>query len=100
MRLKLQFTSDAEADLIDIGDWIARDNPARSVSFIKEVQLSCMTLAMMPRAYPLVPRYEQFDIRKRNHGRYLIFYRINGDQIEILRVLHSARDYESLLFPD
>lgn len=28
---------------------------------------------------------------------YLIFYRIQGDQLEIIRVLHGARDLESIL---
>jgi len=30
----------------------------------------------------------------------LIFYRIATDAIEILHILHGARDYEEILFPD
>ena len=29
-------------------------------------------------------------------SNYLIFYRQGGDQLEILRVLHGARDYETM----
>jgi large subunit ribosomal protein L34 len=34
-----------------------------------------MALADTPRAYPLVPRYERFGIRRCVHGNDLIFYR-------------------------
>ncbi|MBV9118553.1 MAG: type II toxin-antitoxin system RelE/ParE family toxin, partial [Acetobacteraceae bacterium] len=34
------------------------------------------------------------------HRNYLIFYRIEADRVVIIRVLHGARDYESVLFPD
>jgi plasmid stabilization system protein ParE len=31
---------------------------------------------------------------------YLIFYRVSDEGVEILHVLHGARDYEAILFPD
>ena len=34
------------------------------------------------------------------HGNYLIFYRIADDTVEVLHVLHGARDYENILFPE
>jgi toxin ParE1/3/4 len=36
-------------------------------------------------------------IRKRVHGDYLIFYRVRGRQVEIVRILHGARDWNALL---
>ena len=30
--------------------------------------------------------------------KYLVFYFIEGDQVQILRVLHGARDVSSILF--
>ena len=53
-----------------------------------------------PRGYPLVPRYEQFGIRRRPFGNFLIFYRVDPERIEVVHVLHGARDYEPLLFPE
>jgi len=38
-------------------------------------------------------------VRRRPHGNYLIFYRVGAEQVEILHVLHGARDYEPILFP-
>ncbi len=39
-----------------------------------------------------------YGIRRRSYGDYLIFYRIDDEQISIVHILHGARDYEALLF--
>jgi plasmid stabilization system protein ParE len=57
-------------------------------------------LAEFPKAYPLVPRYEDSGVRRRVCGNYLIFYRTGVDSIDLLYVLHGAMDYEPLLFPE
>ena len=90
----------AEADLEAIADWIAADNPARALTFVLELRDGCETLADNPRRDALVPRYEQIGVRRRPHRDYLIFYRIADDRIEVLHVLHGARDYEPILFPE
>ena len=72
----VEITAEAEADLEAIGDYIARDNPARAASFIRELGRSCMELAEFPEAWPIVPRYKARAVRRRVHGRYLIFYRV------------------------
>jgi plasmid stabilization system protein ParE len=51
----------------------------------------------MPLSHPLVPRYEAKGIRRRMRGNYQIFYRVDADQIYVVRVLHGARDHEALL---
>jgi len=55
----------------------------------------------MPLAFPLVPRYEHMGVRHRAHGNYQIFYRTVGEpaRIDVLHVLHGARDYAAILFP-
>lgn len=93
-------TAEAEADLEAISDYIARDNPTRALSFVRELYQLCLDIADMPRAWPLVPRYENHGIRRRVHGRYLIFYRIADDRITVLHILNGAMDVERILFPD
>jgi toxin ParE1/3/4 len=88
----------AEAELEAIGDWIAEANPTRALSFVMERR--CEALSDVPRGFPLVPRYERLGIRRRPYGDYLIFYRVLNDTVEILHVLHGARDYEAILFPN
>ena len=83
--------------MIAIGDFIARDNPPRAIMFIKELTQKCAALADMLLAHPLVPRYEEKGLRRRVHGAYQIFFRVDGELIHIIRVLHGARDYDALL---
>ena len=54
----------------------------------------------MARAFPLLPGWEDQGVRRRAFGDYLIFYRISSRDVQVLRVLHGARDYERILFPD
>lgn len=54
----------------------------------------------MPRAFPLIPRYESRGMRRCVHRDYLIFYRAKENNIEIIRILHGATDYETLLFEE
>ncbi|WP_211307092.1 type II toxin-antitoxin system RelE/ParE family toxin [Roseinatronobacter thiooxidans] len=48
----------------------------------------------------MVRRYEHLGVRRRIHGRYLIFYRIGTDWITILHILNGAMNVEAILFPD
>jgi len=96
----VEFTATAEADLERIGDYIARDNPARAMSFVRELARLCLELADMPEAWPVVPHYEHHGIRRRVHGRYLIFHRVADDRTTIIHVLNGAMDVEPILFPN
>ena len=98
--MNVVFSSEAELDLEHIGDYIAVDNPVRAESFVRELLGRCHALADMPRAFPLVPRYEHTGVRRRPYGDYLIFYHIGLDTVDILHVLNGAQNYEAILFPD
>jgi plasmid stabilization system protein ParE len=71
--MRVVITAAAKADLLAIRRYIEADNPTRAVSFVEELLDRCLALADTPRAYPLVPRYERFGIRRCVHGNYLIF---------------------------
>ena len=95
----VDFAAEAERDLESIADYIARDNPARALSFVRELRGKCLGLADMAERFPLVPRYVSAGIRRRGHGNYLIFYRVEPDKVVIVHILHGAQDYASILFP-
>jgi plasmid stabilization system protein ParE len=38
-------------------------------------------------------------MRRLVHGNYLVFFRIADHTVEVMHVLHGARDYQRLLFP-
>lgn len=98
--MRVVITAAAYADLVHIGREIKKDNPTRAETFVAELHDRCQRLGAMPRAFPLLPDWEDRGIRRRPHGDYLIFYRVQAEQVEILHVLHGARDYERILFPD
>ena len=98
--MRLVLTAEAEADLESIGDRIARDSPVRAVSFLQELRESCETLVDGPLRFALIPRHEAAGIHRRVHGNYLIFYRVRNETVEVLHILHGARDYEAILFPE
>lgn len=93
-------TDEAEADLENIGNYIAIDNPVRADTFVQELVERCLQLAEMPHAFALVPRYEHTGVRRRRHGEYLIFYRVEADSVDVLHILNGAMNYEALLFPE
>jgi plasmid stabilization system protein ParE len=53
----------------------------------------------MPLAIPLILRHQLTGIRRLAVDRYLIVYHIDDNDISIIHVLHGARDFELLLFP-
>jgi plasmid stabilization system protein ParE len=96
--MRVVITAAAKADLLAIRRIIEADNPTRALSLVEELLDRCLALADSPRAYPLVPRYERFGIRRCVHGGYLIFYRLQPEQIEVIHILQGARDIEAILF--
>jgi toxin ParE1/3/4 len=93
--MKVVLTQAALADLRDIGHWIALDDPDRAITFVHELSEKCLGLAGRPLLYPLAPEAGE-GVRKRRHGRYLILYLVARNRIEILHVVHGARNYREL----
>lgn len=96
----VRLAAEAETDLERIGDYIARDNPARALTFVGELRAACIGLGDFPERFPVLPRYADARIRYRAHGNYLVFYRVAADCVTVLHVLHGATDYASILFPE
>lgn len=81
----------ARADLIEIGDFIALDNPERAASFIAEIEAKMNAAAERPGSFPARGELHE-GLRSALHGRYLIFFLETEDEVRIVRVLHGARD--------
>jgi toxin ParE1/3/4 len=89
------FSPLAEHDLEEIGDYIARDNPSRAVSFIREIREQCAKITAMPLAAPV--RHELGEgIRMVPFGHYLIFCTVDAESIRIERILYGARNIPAL----
>ena len=81
----------AERDLEAVGDYIAEDNPSRSLSFIAELRTQCGTIARAPEAYRARPELGE-GIRSCAHGNYVIFFTATKARVTVVRVLHGSMD--------
>jgi toxin ParE1/3/4 len=81
----------ARADLIEIGDFIAADSPQRAATFVAEIEVRMRVAAERPMSFPARDELHE-GLRAARHGRYLIFFVEAGDEVQVVRVLHGARD--------
>ena len=87
---------EAECDLDEIWWYIAQDNPRNADSFLDRIQERFISLADFPQLG--TGRDElKTGLRSQPLGNYLIFYFPLNDGIEVVRVLHGARDIGHLL---
>jgi plasmid stabilization system protein ParE len=98
--VRVLLSAEAEAGLEEIGDYIAKDNPRRAISFTRELRDAALALADHPKAYPLIPRYEEYGHRRKPYRAYLIIYTVEVDRVVVDAILHGAQDYEAILFGD
>ncbi len=94
--MNLLISSDARADLLAIGDFIARDNPDGALEFTDDLLDRCMKLAEQPRAYRLRSEWGG-SVRAGRHGAYMILFELDGDELVILRVIHGKRDIDAIV---
>ncbi len=86
----------ALGDLDDVYDYIAADNPVTAGVYLHQIYQALENLSRFPGIGP-----EREDIRPGIRGlafrRHVIFYRVLSERIEILRILHGARDASLML---
>lgn len=94
--MNFAFTPAAQADLLDIGETIARDNPERAASYIAELLDRTAQIAAQPMLYPLRPEWGSA-VRSARFGAYLILFEVSEEGVTILRYIHGRRDIGSLM---
>lgn len=90
-----KLTDQAELDLVEIGAYIARDNEQAAQRLIERVLVKCQSIAENPRLGRARDELRP-GLRSLCVGNYLIFYRLMNSAVQVVRVLHGARDLESL----
>ena len=65
---RLRLSPRAAADLEEIADYIARDNPVRAATFVAELEAKCQAVAETPDLYPARPDLAP-GLRMAVHGR-------------------------------
>jgi len=93
---KIERSSQAQHDLVDIWLYIANDSPAAADKFLDQIDTICKLLS----ASPLLGRSREElgrSLRSFPVGDYLIFYTPMRTGIVVVRVLSGYRDLDKLL---
>jgi toxin ParE1/3/4 len=93
----------AQRDLTNHFAYIARDKLRPAIKFLQVAEDAVKTLAAMPTIGRMWPSDSpvlagiRVYVLPSPYRNYLIFYRFNDDALEILTVLHGARDLQTVL---
>jgi toxin ParE1/3/4 len=97
--LEIRYLRTAESDLNDIFEYIMRDNPAAASSLLEDIDRSISHLSSNPElgVVPKDDRLKKLGYRVLIIRKYLVFYVVKNESIQIRRILHGARQYGFLL---
>jgi toxin ParE1/3/4 len=98
----VRITPRADSDIDACFAWIAKDNPAAALRFLDAIQLTCDAVSRMPAIGS--PRYAEIPLVHgvrmlaiKDFEKYLLFYLEHEDCIDVICVLHGARDIPEAL---
>lgn len=82
------WTPEARSKLHGIRDDIAKDNPAAAKGIATRLLRRTRQLQIAPRSGRQVPEYRDATVRELLERPYRIIYRITGNEVAILTVMH------------
>jgi toxin ParE1/3/4 len=94
--MRIRRLPQAVRDLDNIWDTVAADDPAAAMRLIERIAARTATLADFPASGRERPEIGE-GVRSLVTGKYLILYRIAPDSVDIVRVIHGARDLVGIL---
>jgi len=96
------YTPEAEDDLAGINEYIAEqlESPVAAVNTVAKITKRIRKLELFPEIGTQLSSVINIvtDYRFLVCANYLVFYRIDGDDVYIIRVLYGRRDYCKILF--
>mgnify|MGYP001766919434 CR=1 FL=1 len=93
---RLRWLRSAEADLLDILEWVTRESGSLALGrrFVADLREKCRHLASLPGTIGR-PRPElRDDIRSFPFRGYVIFFRYVDDRFEVVDILEGHRDVD------
>jgi addiction module RelE/StbE family toxin len=98
--MRLRWTERARRDLLAIGRYIARDNPAAARQWVERLRERARQAAVAPLAGRVVPELQRDDICEVFLRTYRIVYRVREEAIDVLTVFEGHRHFEATDLPD
>jgi len=92
-KYRVKITRHAEQDIQEIYSYIRNDNPKAASNFVGELEQQISSLEKFPSRCSVIPEAEELGTAYRHliYGQYRTIFRISGNTIYILRVIHGAR---------
>lgn len=96
-RYRVEITRSAERDAISIYEYIERDSPQRAAKWFVEIERQMRTLSQLPTRCPLIPEAPEIGVEYRHliWGNYRTIFRIEGNIVFVVRVIHAAQLLET-----
>jgi len=94
--MRLRISSLARLDLDYVYDRIAADKPAAAQKWLNRTMDQFARLTRNPQIGEARDEVRP-SLRSISHGSYVIYFRSRETELEIIRVLHGARDIQALL---
>lgn len=90
---RVVWTRPAREDLRAIRDYIARDSARYARLVVEQLVHAVDRLRDFPLSGRVVPEMAQSTIREVIEGSYRIVYRVTADEVQIVAVVHGARQF-------
>ncbi|HKH44947.1 MAG TPA: type II toxin-antitoxin system RelE/ParE family toxin [Thermoanaerobaculia bacterium] len=105
MSLRVVVRPTARRDLAELSRYIAQDSPGAALRFLDAARAAFERLGFFPDAgrrrqfsHPALAGVRSWPIS--GFDRHVIFYRASQGRVDILRVIHSARDLVGIFGPE
>jgi toxin ParE1/3/4 len=89
--VKVHWTTNATRNLVAIYDYIAQNSPRHARGMIDRITRRTEHLAAFPLSGGVVTEYDDEAVREVLESPYRIIYRVRLDRIDVLAVIHGAR---------
>jgi toxin ParE1/3/4 len=90
-------TPKADQDLEQIVRFIAKDNLRAAFHWIEEIEALFQVLATQPEIGERWQSRRLGELRRHAFGRYVVYFQPIDGGVEIIRVVHGAREVKRLL---
>ena len=90
--MKVHWTETAESHLAAIHQHISLDSVAYAQRMVDRLTRRSQQIAEFPYSGRAVPEYEMESLREVIEGPYRIIYLVKSDQLDVIAVIHEARD--------
>lgn len=91
MTAAILWSERARLDVLEIGDFIARDKPQVAASWVGKILHAVHRTALFPASGRIVPEIDRSDIREVVFENYRIVYQLSENTIIVLTVFESHR---------